>query len=360
LVRGETFALSLASLPAWPAAAEGESLRELGFNVRPASPAVRWDGFDERYLQVPLTITPRLRDLAARLSAGEGAPARTARNIIRYLNGRYTYSLDTRIPPYGEEFTDDFLFVTRRGYCVHFATAFVMLARLNRIPCRYATGFLAVRRPGQRDAVVTGYNAHAWPEIWIDNLGWVTVEATPALSPANYAIPDFYRFFNPGRDGLTARQLEAFLGGRIAVDRREATGSASFFSFLLLLLPWAGGVACAAAAGVIGVKVMKKRLGVRRSYRGGLRRFNRALCRLVTRMERRHVPSPEKGGWLRWGEDAKKAFPGEEAPIDALVGAAVGVFFARRPAEAGQAAFVRRLEKRLRAAGRARNRTSAL
>ncbi|MCL2422570.1 MAG: DUF3488 and transglutaminase-like domain-containing protein, partial [Micrococcales bacterium] len=68
----------------------------------------------------------------------------------------------------------------RRGYCVHYATAMVVMARNLGIPARLATGFLPGRILGS-SVEVAGRNAHAWPELWFDGMGWVRFEPTPSL-----------------------------------------------------------------------------------------------------------------------------------------------------------------------------------
>ena len=77
----------------------------------------------------------------------------------------------------GEDFVEHFL-DTRRGYCVHFATTGVLLLRMQNIPARYASGYLAHLDSSGRAAVLDS-NAHAWAEIYLDGYGWYPVEMTP-------------------------------------------------------------------------------------------------------------------------------------------------------------------------------------
>ena len=70
----------------------------------------------------------------------------------------------------------------RRGFCQQFAGTFAVMTRLLGMPSRVAVGFT----PGTRDAIgryrVYGRDAHAWPEVWFDGLGWVAFEPTPGRS----------------------------------------------------------------------------------------------------------------------------------------------------------------------------------
>lgn len=71
-----------------------------------------------------------------------------------------------------------FLLREKKGYCTYFATAMTLLCRISGIPARYVTGYVACPQNGQ--ATVTGADAHAWTEIYLNGFGWLTVDATPS------------------------------------------------------------------------------------------------------------------------------------------------------------------------------------
>lgn len=108
--------------------------------------------------------------------------------IERELNS-YTYTrtpgeLPDKVTNEGE-FLDYFLLESRQGYCTYFATAFVLLARAEGIPARYAQGF-CVPMEGSREAAVLSNMAHAWPEVYIDDVGWIPFEPTPGYERLRY------------------------------------------------------------------------------------------------------------------------------------------------------------------------------
>jgi Transglutaminase-like superfamily len=78
-----------------------------------------------------------------------------------------------------------FLFETRRGYCEQFSAAFAALARSVGLPARVAVGFT----PGVQDDNdptlfrVRGVHAHAWPEVYLGEYGWVPFEPTITRGP---------------------------------------------------------------------------------------------------------------------------------------------------------------------------------
>ena len=135
--------------------------------------------------------------LTKELTAGESSAYDKAMAIQQYLraDGGFTYSL-TLAPPVKDRFGRDagldalsnFL-VTKQGYCVQFATAMVMMSRAAGIPARMAIGFL----PGAESKgvwTVIASDAHAWPELYLNGIGWTRFEPTPSrAAPPVYAIP---------------------------------------------------------------------------------------------------------------------------------------------------------------------------
>lgn len=85
-----------------------------------------------------------------------------------------------------EEFLDYFLLESRQGYCSYFATAFVLLARAEGFPARYVEGF-CVPVSQSKEMTVSSSMAHAWPEVYIEGIGWLPFEPTPGYTYFRYA-----------------------------------------------------------------------------------------------------------------------------------------------------------------------------
>ncbi|MEK3945410.1 transglutaminase family protein [Paenibacillus sp. FSL H3-0310] len=135
-----------------------------------------------KYLQLPDLLPERVKALAEKLTASSGNRYDSATAIRDYLQNGYSYTLDTMVPPAGADFVDHFLFETKQGYCVHFATAMTVLLRSTGIPARYVQGY----GPGtqQEEAMpakylVTQGDAHAWVEVYFSGAGWVPFDPTP-------------------------------------------------------------------------------------------------------------------------------------------------------------------------------------
>ena len=98
--------------------------------------------------------------------------------------GEYSAEIDS-----DEEFLDYFLFEGKRGYCSYFATAFVIIARSQGIPCRYVQGFSSKVDSNSKNEIKSK-DAHAWPEAYIDGVGWVVFEPTGGGSASSDAVAD--------------------------------------------------------------------------------------------------------------------------------------------------------------------------
>lgn len=126
----------------------------------------------------------RIEALAAEVVAAAGArtPLERAEAIERYLFREYAYALDLVPAPPGVDPVEDFLFAKRRGHCELFASAFVMMARAERLPARLVNGF----QSGEWNDVgsyayyrVRQSDAHAWAEVHFEGVGWVEFDPTP-------------------------------------------------------------------------------------------------------------------------------------------------------------------------------------
>ncbi len=138
----------------------------------------RYETVCGQYLSLPSHMQSEIYDMA-REAAGSAADALgKAKNIRRYLVSNYAYTLDVGDPPDNVDFVTWFLLREKKGYCTYFASAMTVLCRMAGIPARYVTGFLAEPDESGK-AIVTGDNAHAWTEIYLNGVGWVTLEATP-------------------------------------------------------------------------------------------------------------------------------------------------------------------------------------
>jgi protein-glutamine gamma-glutamyltransferase len=105
------------------------------------------------------------------------------RAILRWFNQeQFVYTL---APPFlDRDPVDLFLFEARRGFCEHYASAFVLLLRAAGIPARVVTGYQGgTINPRGGYLIVRQSDAHAWAEALIDGM-WQRVDPTAAVAPS--------------------------------------------------------------------------------------------------------------------------------------------------------------------------------
>jgi transglutaminase-like putative cysteine protease len=135
-----------------------------------------------RYLTLPDpgSITPRVRELAEQLTAGQTTRYDKMRALQDHFRNNYGYSIN--LGPGGADPIATFL-DERRGFCQQFSGTFALMARSIGVPTRVATGFTwgdpSTNADGQTVYTVTGRHTHAWPEVYFEGLGWVPFEPTP-------------------------------------------------------------------------------------------------------------------------------------------------------------------------------------
>ncbi len=126
----------------------------------------------------------------------------TVMAVIDYLCDNYTYTDKPKQGKWeGQEPIDVFLGETKEGYSVQFASAATMLLRSFGIPTRYCEGLLipSFSATSQTEAepvaryyaTASSRNAHAWIEVYVENVGWITYETTPEYYSLLYPTTDY-------------------------------------------------------------------------------------------------------------------------------------------------------------------------
>ncbi|NTV97407.1 MAG: DUF3488 domain-containing transglutaminase family protein, partial [Thiobacillus sp.] len=134
-------------------------------------------------LALPDGYNPDSVALARRWADESAAPEAIVDRALAYFRKEpFHYTLSP--PPLGDDAVDDFLFLTRRGFCEHYANAFTVLMRAAGVPARVVTGYQGgERNPVGGYWIVRSRDAHAWSEVWLAGRGWVRVDPTAAVAP---------------------------------------------------------------------------------------------------------------------------------------------------------------------------------
>jgi hypothetical protein len=162
-------------------------------------------GWLAAYTQLPSGLPQRVRDLAARLTAGAANDYERAQRIQGYLR-TLPYDANITAPPRGEDGVDYLLFEAGRGYCDYFASAMAVLLRSAGVPARVVVGYVMHERNGDGSFTVREHDAHAWTEVYFQGYGWQRFDATPG-GAATFAPGASFR--GSSNASLTPSQTQA-------------------------------------------------------------------------------------------------------------------------------------------------------
>lgn len=164
----------------------------------------------ERYLRLPRHLPGIVERLAREATKDAHTPYEEARALQDWFTepGRFTYSLSV---PQGSspQALRDFL-TNKIGYCEQFAATMALMARSLGIPARVDVGYTAGSQTADGEWEVTTHDAHAWPELYFDGIGWLRFEPTPAAggqataTTPSYAQPQLADIAASGTDGTSA------------------------------------------------------------------------------------------------------------------------------------------------------------
>jgi transglutaminase-like putative cysteine protease len=139
---------------------------------------------------LPGDLPPIISELATEVTAGESNDYDKLVALQRWFrSGTFEYSLEAPVEDgfdgSGVEAVAKFL-EQREGYCVHFASAFALMARTLNMPSRVVVGYLPGVATGevvesQPVYSVSSRQLHAWPEVYFEGVGWIGFEPTVGL-----------------------------------------------------------------------------------------------------------------------------------------------------------------------------------
>ncbi len=119
--------------------------------------------------------------------------------IREILHNNADYSLKPGKTPSGKDLVWYMLNENHKGYCSHFATSAVILARMASVPARYAEGYVIIPSDfNEETKQLNGYKipvhdsrSHAWAEFYIDGFGWAPFEFTPGYDTGFISAESF-------------------------------------------------------------------------------------------------------------------------------------------------------------------------
>jgi transglutaminase-like putative cysteine protease len=137
-------------------------------------------GRQQDLVALPDDLDSSVVELAREVTAEAADPYARAVALQQWFreDGGFVYDLSVAAGNAEDDlvaFLDD-----RRGYCEQYAAAMAIMARAVGIPSRVAVGYLRGEEEQPGLWVVRAQDAHAWPELYFDGVGWLRFEPTPS------------------------------------------------------------------------------------------------------------------------------------------------------------------------------------
>lgn len=146
------------------------------------------------YTKVPKSLPSVVASTAEQVTAGATSHYEEAVKLQDYfaVTGGFQYDTEVQVGQ-GPDAIATFL-EKKQGFCIHFSFAMAAMARTLGIPARVAVGF-APGTPQSDGTVSVGLkDAHAWPELYFEGVGWTRFEPTPTRGTA----PEYTQSDTPG------------------------------------------------------------------------------------------------------------------------------------------------------------------
>ncbi|MEU4089219.1 transglutaminase TgpA family protein [Streptomyces aureus] len=153
------------------------------------SPAMK-----REYTRVPASLPEVVAKTARKVTAGSANHYEQAVKLQDYfaVSGDFRYNTQVQAGT-GARAIANFL-KEKEGFCVHFSFAMASMARTLGIPARVAVGFTSGTPQADGSMSVGLRDAHAWPELYFEGVGWTRFEPTPSRG----SVPSYTQQFTPG------------------------------------------------------------------------------------------------------------------------------------------------------------------
>ena len=171
--------------------------------------------------------------------------------VAAYLQAYYTLNPDYDVTlDYESNVVVAFLDTYREGSSRHFAAAATLIYRALGIPARYTVGYLVTTEAGQ-DTRVTGHDAYAWCEVYVEGIGWLAVDVAeyakdvlPAITlkpvTENYLYDGESHSHSGTLTGFEAYEAKGYTYEAVVNGKRGACGAVSTVISSLILYDPAG------------------------------------------------------------------------------------------------------------------------
>ncbi|MFE6699532.1 DUF3488 and DUF4129 domain-containing transglutaminase family protein [Streptomyces sp. NPDC057718] len=132
------------------------------------------------YTQLPGSLPDVVAETAERVTEGSANAYERAVKLQDWFASEGGFTYDTTVTSgTGSSAIARFL-RDKEGFCVHFSFSMAAMARTLGIPARVAVGFTPGTMKSNGAMSVGLRDAHAWPELYFQGVGWTRFEPTPS------------------------------------------------------------------------------------------------------------------------------------------------------------------------------------
>jgi len=133
---------------------------------------------NQKYFEVPTRIQPLLIKFLNERNFTINSDT-LIEDLLDYVRSYSHYVFDPKLDQNDNGLVEFLENEVGGGNCYFYNTLLTYIFRMFKIPARLATGFLASTK-GHEKKMITSNEAHAWCEIFLNNAGWIIVDATPS------------------------------------------------------------------------------------------------------------------------------------------------------------------------------------
>ncbi|WP_225831201.1 DUF3488 and transglutaminase-like domain-containing protein [Streptomyces sp. NK08204] len=152
------------------------------------------EALKREYTKVPSSLPKVVARTARQVTAGSTSHYDEAVKLQDWFSVDGGFRYDTRVAVgHGSKAIANFL-EKKEGFCVHFSFAMAAMARTLGIPARVAVGFAPGTPQADGSISVNLKDAHAWPELYFQGVGWTRFEPTPTRG----TVPSYTQSVTPG------------------------------------------------------------------------------------------------------------------------------------------------------------------
>lgn len=225
--------------------------------------------------------------------------------LLEFFSKDFIYSLSTDAPVSVQNPIEHFVFESKKGFCIYYASAFVLLARSAGIPARLAEGFrIQLDETGR--GRITGSSSHAWSEVWIDGR-WRIFEPTPPFmssDPFSYVTE---------HDRTARVQLEQVFDVKQTKIEPESHLSADLVIFIR------GHIRVILIISISVTLCMLALLFFVPLLRSPSQNCIKKARRLVKKYAKKGVLPPQKTGWLLWKKEVEALHEEDAGTADEMI-----------------------------------------